>query len=1041
MDLGLLDAPTPGGQTAPRLGLQQLGGLPSTNSSASSTGASPAAVNVAGTVKTGSPAQGVTATPFTPSGDSLLSQTEFSAGLRTFGASSAGATAGADGSGGGSNLHSPTTLSSTAAAPGSSHIASTAATPNGGTPTSGNSSSKTPSFQITDVRDSHNQSVLHRPTNDHLTVVGTAPAGASMTVFADGRPSGTTKASSTGTWQVHLGALADGTHTITAAPTGTTALKTGGVPIQIDTTAPAIKVSMPEFVTRPMSQTLNVQITNPEPFGVVPVAHVDVDLNHDGKFEANELNYATVALAGPTGGAGPLSRALGNGTWTLRVRVSDNAGNQGFSNTVTTQVNTNEGFIGDSNLLAIAGSGGLASLNLNAITGVGTQKHAVVPFTDSLGSGTIDLTDWLWDSQGRVMVHVRATLQNDVAGLSSALAGLGMNVLRLDPAQNMVTGYIPVNQILAMANLPNFAAAVAVPRPVLRTGAVDSQGDQVLLAQQFRQTTGFDGTGVKVGVLSDSVNQFAGGLGDSQATGDLGPVQIIEDGPAGSTDEGRAMLEIVHDLAPGAALAFATAAMSQQDFASNIVNLQQAGAQVICDDVGYADEPKYNDGIIAQAAQQVHDSGAFYASAAGNNANFAFETVWKSVSATVGGITGTFLDLGGGNALQAFTLQPGDQTVLDCQWNQAFLEGGSPLPNFQVPSEIDVLVLDSSGNVIQTLNSNNLNTGEAFQFGAITNNTNSTNFSFAFHLVQGPAPTRLWWTAFSGADPMAAGEGAATIFGHPAARGAVAVGAADWQTPTTPEIFSALGGNLEFFFDANGNPLPSPEVRFKPDATATDGVSTTFFEPGTPDGNGFFSFFGTSAATPHVAAAAALLINQTTVQFGTPATNDQIEQHLKDTAIPIGSPIPNPVTGPGLIQITPITTPPGGGGGGGGGVPGGDQWDPNETSDTAFNFGVLTTQATLSANLHDDVTTGLPDYDWFRWSAGRTGSLTASLSITSGAGPLEIHLFTLAGNTMLELPQGGVVAGGAPILVEVKGVETSPGVFGQAAYDLTVNLT
>src|SRR6202041_1444323 len=85
-------------------------------------------------------------------------------------------------------------------------------------------------------------------------------------------------------------------------------------------------------------------------------------------------------------------------------------------------------------------------------------------------------------------------------------------------------------------------------------------------------------------------------------------------------DEGRAMLQIVHDVAPGASLAFYTADDSEADFASGIGKLAAAGAKVIADDVGYFDEPFYQDGILAQAVDAVEAQGVTYVSAAGNDA-------------------------------------------------------------------------------------------------------------------------------------------------------------------------------------------------------------------------------------------------------------------------------------------------------------------------------------------------------------------------------------------------------------------------------------
>lgn len=100
---------------------------------------------------------------------------------------------------------------------------------------------------------------------------------------------------------------------------------------------------------------------------------------------------------------------------------------------------------------------------------------------------------------------------------------------------------------------------------------------------------------------------------------------------------------------------------------------------------------------------------------------------------------------------------------------------------------------------------------------------------------------------------------APAVFGHPAAKGAVAVAADFWFNTLNTEYFSSLGPTL-IALDADNNPLVKPDVRMKPDLAAPDGVDTTFFGAPSIPGDPFGQFFGTSAAAPHAAAVAALLI-------------------------------------------------------------------------------------------------------------------------------------------------------------------------------------
>jgi len=163
------------------------------------------------------------------------------------------------------------------------------------------------------------------------------------------------------------------------------------------------------------------------------------------------------------------------------------------------------------------------------------------------------------------------------------------------------------------------SALASQPFVTSGVGSVTSEGDATHGAATARATFHVDGTGVKIGVLSDGVTSLA----LSQARGDLGAVTVLP-GQTGSGDEGTAMLEIIHDLAPGAQLYFATANPSSTTFAQNIRNLRAAGCDIIVDDIYYFGESPFQDGqspsvisvtnggVIAQAVKDVTATGALY---------------------------------------------------------------------------------------------------------------------------------------------------------------------------------------------------------------------------------------------------------------------------------------------------------------------------------------------------------------------------------------------------------------------------------------------
>jgi hypothetical protein len=236
------------------------------------------------------------------------------------------------------------------------------------------------------------------------------------------------------------------------------------------------------------------------------------------------------------------------------------------------------------------------------------------------------------DTNDQTLVDITAEVTADV--LHEILA-LGGEVVNSVAQYRAIRARLPIHQLEALAELPEVDSIRPADQAMTHVLNV-SQGDVAQRADTARATFGVTGAGVKICVLSDSVDKLA----QVQATGDLPAVTVLP-GQSGTTlcapaptctGEGTALLEIVHDLAPGATLGFATAAGGQASLAQNILNLRNVlGCQVLVDDVVYFAEPAFQDGIVAQAVNAVVASGALYFSSAGNGGNSSDGTssVWE----------------------------------------------------------------------------------------------------------------------------------------------------------------------------------------------------------------------------------------------------------------------------------------------------------------------------------------------------------------------------------------------------------------------------
>lgn len=422
-------------------------------------------------------------------------------------------------------------------------------------------------------------------------------------------------------------------------------------------------------------------------------------------------------------------------------------------------------------------------------------------------------------------------------------------------------------------------------------------GDEVNLALRGNVAAseyGVTGAGIKIGILSDSFDVL-GGMAADIADGDLpAGVQILDEGPAGSHDEGRAMADIVHSIAPGAQIMFATATTGEASFAANIAALQAAGCNVIVDDVAYLDEPFFQDaGPVTTAVENAVAAGVSYFTAASNEGDDFIQQNFVGMQVVLPGLppAAVVQNFGSAAAPQPWVnivLPTGGMLDLDMQWDQPFLSGGGQ----GSADSMGLALYNSAGQLVASATGDDTG-GDPDQILSFTNTGSDTAFRLVVYANGGASPPDMFKIInygngnISGGD---VGQGSGTVIGHEMVMGDNTVGAMDWSsTPAfegdnTVEPFSSVGSG-DFLLDANGDPLSQPEAADKVNFLAPDGDVTSVFAP----------FYGTSAAAPAAAAVAALML-----QANPNLTPAQITALLEQSAEPANGAAF--ATGAGLIQ-------------------------------------------------------------------------------------------------------------------------------------------